>query len=223
MAVLHPQHDLLVGLGSRKPGVIVGRPRVGVVRAGQLVRPVAKNVERVFDDVVADRTDHVDEQLTRELAKAEAPAHLAAVDRDAARSGRRRIAPLRQHRPVGAEQAQPQVHGFGAVTGPVVRGHHARVAAAAIAEEREIGREVQRIEILARVHQHVVGQAHRIQGHDLRPGGDQMADVIDEASRIERQDQNGFDLRRREIADRLRAAAERRRADRAHVLHEQAA
>ena len=85
MAVLHPQHDLFIGLGRRQPGVVVGRPRVGVVRARQLVRSIAEHVERVLDDVVADRADYVDEKLARELAEAEAPAHLAAVDRDPAR------------------------------------------------------------------------------------------------------------------------------------------
>jgi hypothetical protein len=48
-----------VGRGDAR--IIVRRPRIGVVRAGQLVGP--ETVERVFEHVVAGDADHVHEEL----------------------------------------------------------------------------------------------------------------------------------------------------------------
>ena len=50
--------------------------------AGQNLRPIAIDIERIFDDVVACRTDHMHEQLTGEGGKRKPRAYLRAVHHD---------------------------------------------------------------------------------------------------------------------------------------------
>ena len=64
---------------------------------GELAAPrrvVAKDVERVFDDVVPGRADDVHEQLAGKFGQPEAGADLAAVEDDARRPGAAVLAPL---------------------------------------------------------------------------------------------------------------------------------
>ena len=68
MRILHPEHDLLAVRGRRQPAIKIGRPGVGIVRAGQLGPVVAPDVKRVFHHVVPFDADGVQEELADEVA-----------------------------------------------------------------------------------------------------------------------------------------------------------
>src|SRR3546814_20594902 len=59
-----------------------------------------------------------------------------------------------------------------------------------VAQERVVGREIQRIEVSARVAQHRRRQPGRIEGGDLGTGGQQVADVIGRPTHVEAGDHN---------------------------------
>ena len=61
---------------------------------------------------------------------------------------------------------------------------------AGIAEQREIGREIKRVEIGAAVGQPLLGDAHRIEAQHLRLGGQIRLQLADQPPGIERRDQH---------------------------------
>ena len=223
VAVLQPQDHPLVLARRRQAGVAIRRPGIGVVRAGQAGAVVAGiGVERVFHHVVAGRADRVHEQLAGERRQAEALAHRAAVDGEAAGPGRNLLLPGRQHRAVRVEQPQPQPDRAAAVAGPVVRRHQPRGQPIGIAEEHEVGREVQLVEIARTVGQQRVRQLRLVQRDDLRARRQQMRDARRDPPGVECGDQHGaraavrqFGQRARHIAGALLAHRGRRRARRA--------
>ncbi len=219
LAVLHPERHALARIGRRQAGIEIRRPGIGVMGAGEAGGIVgAEGIERVFHHVMAGRADHVEKELAGEFRQLEAAADLAAVEHDRGGAGRHRLAPLRQHLALGAEQQQPQAHRAGAVARPVIGGDESGGEPAGVAEEGEIGGEVEGIEIAAPVGEQRVGQAQRIEAHRLRARRQQVADVVGGALRLESGDEDGARARFADLGHRLRRAAEHRTPDRRHVL-----
>ena len=181
----------------------------------------AHRVERVFDDVVAGDADGVDEELAGEVGQAKAGADLAAVDGDAGGAGGDGVFPFGKHVAGGVEEAAPEADVGGAVVGPVVGGHEAAGEAVAVSEEGEVGREVEAVEILARVGQHRVGEAGFVEGEDGDAGGEKMADAVGEAGGVEGSDEEGGFAQGGEVFEAARFCAEAGAADLFHVVDEE--
>ena len=220
MAVLDPEQDPLVGARRRQAGVVVGGPGVGVVGAGQHRRLVAVGVERVLYHVVAGDAGDVEEELAGEGAQAETPAHLGAVDHDRRARARQAVLPLRERGPGLVEQAAPQRRLGGAVARPVVGRHDAGVGALGVAEEGEVGREVEAAQIVARPGQHGLGQAQRIEAEDLGTGRQEVLDVGDQALGVEGRHQNPRRAGLGQGGHRLRGLAEQALVQVVEVLDE---
>ncbi len=67
LAVLQPEHHFFVLGGRGQPRIELRGPRIGVMRAGKHVFPIAIGVERVFHHIVARDAGGVDEKLAGEL------------------------------------------------------------------------------------------------------------------------------------------------------------
>ncbi len=182
-----------------------------------------ERVEGIFHDIVTGRADDMDEELAGEGPQLEAGADVAAVEDDAGSSRSDRLAPFREAAPVAVEQDELQRDLAGAVARPVIRRDESRVEAVGVAEEGEIGREVERIEIEAAIGQKIVRQPHRIEADDLGRLRHEMAHMVDEFRGIEGGDQHEIGVGASQIGHRLGAAAEARTADQCDVLHEDAA
>src|SRR5689334_22372954 len=111
------------------------------------VTAIAEGVERVFDDVVPDRADDMHKELAGEFAEGEAAANVAAVEDDRAAIGRHGLAPLRQDLAALAVEQQPKGDVARAIARPIVRRDQPCMQAALVAEEDEVGGEIERVEI----------------------------------------------------------------------------
>ena len=222
MAVLDPQHDPLAGPGRRQPGIKIGRPGIGVVGAGQHRLLLAVGVEGIFDHIVPGGADHMHEQLAGERTQAEALPHLTAVDDDAAGRLAQLLPPLGQDLAGLIEQAQPQRRVLGAVAGPVIGRDDPAVMASGVAEEGEVGGDVERVQIAPGVGQHVVGQAQGVEAQDLGALGHEVADVLDRPLGVEGGDEDRGDIGCLELGDGLAYAPEHFFAQVVDVLYEDA-
>ncbi len=224
VAVLQPEHDPLVRPGRRQAGVERGGPGVGVVGAGEAGAGANARadvgVEGVFHHVVPGRADGVEKELAGEGRQAEAAADRGAVDDDPGPIAGDRLLPRRQNTAVGVEQAQPEPDRPGAIAGPVIGGDEAGREPAGIAEEGEVGGEIEPVEIARRVGQHRRGQPRRIQRRQLGARRQQGRQTRGEARGIEGGDEHARRARRRQFGERAGDAAGPRQSDRAHVLHE---
>jgi hypothetical protein len=189
------------------------------VGARQHLGRVAIGVERVFDDIVALGADEMQEQLAGEVRQAEARADHPAVDGHAGHGVGQRLFPRGQHAAFGIEQPRPVAHAAGAVADPVFGGCDPGVMAAAVAEEREVGREVQRVEIARAVGEHGGGQPHVVERRHRRARWQQVPDMREDALGIERRDQDHAGAAFADLAHRLHRAAEHRAAERLDLLH----
>ena len=189
---------------------------------GEIGPGIAVDVERILDHVVPHGTDHVEEELAGEGRECEAPAHLAAVDDDRAGPGRQLLAPVRYLPAVLIEEREPERHLGSAIARPVVGADEARVQAAAVAEEGEIRREIERVEIAPPAPQHLGRQLHLVEAFDRDPRGKKRAQIIDEPGRIEGDHEQALGTRGGKLGHRLAAAPEPERAHLLDFLHEDA-
>ena len=218
--ILHPQNHVFVLCRCRQTGVVIGRPGVGVVGAGQNRAVGTEGVERIFQHVVPGGADHVNEKLSGEFAQAEALAHRAAVYGDAVRPGAQGLGPPGQHLAVAAEQHQPQRRRRRAVPGPVIGRGDPRMLAAGIAEEGEVGDEIERIEIMLPVGQEIVIEPHVVEADDFGAVRHQVADVAGPPPGVEGGDEDQPGRRCGQVGNRLGAAPQFGAADVGHRLHE---
>ena len=204
MAVLDPQHDGLIGLRRGQPGIQVRGPGIRIVRAGKPRGVVAVGVERIFDDVMSRHAQHVDEQRAGVFTELEAPAHRLAVHHQTGTRCRNRILPLGQHPARLVEQAKPHRRRLGrAPARPVVGRHDARVPTLGVAQQREVGGEVERIEIAPAIREHLVRDPDLVQADDVRARRNQMAHLRNQALRIKRDNEQGGSLRALQTGHRL--------------------
>src|SRR5208337_1257797 len=120
----------------------------------------------------------------------EAGADLAAVDGEAAGAGGQLVLPSRQRGAVGGVEAQPETHRAGAVVGPVVGGDQPGGQAVLVAEEHEVGGEVQPVQVAAVVGQQLRRQADLVERQGGHAGGQQRLDARGDAAGVEGGDQN---------------------------------
>ena len=220
MAVLHPHDDFLAIPRRRKTGIEIRRPGIGVMGAGQHRWIVTIGVQRIFHDVMAGAIDHMHKKLAGEIAQPVLRAHFGAVDHHGRVGAAERLLPGRQPRTVAVEQGRPDAGILGAVAAPVIGRDQPCVVAAAVAEEGEIGGEVDRRQIVPLVGQQRVGYPQLVEGQDIRPIGHQMPDLIDQPAGIERRDQHHRRPAAGQLADRPGGLAGQRLADARDVLHE---
>ena len=219
VAVLQPQHHALVRPRCRQAGVAVGRPGVGVVRAGEAGAPVGRiSIQRVFHDIVPRGPDRVQEQLAREFRQAEARAHGAAVDREPAGPVRQRLFPGGERGAGGIEQPQPEADRPGAVARPVVGGHEAGGKPVLVAEEGEVGGEVQPVQVAPRVGQQGRRQLRLVQAAQGGTGRQQGSDAGRRAPGVEGGDQHAARLGARQVNERAGGQAGTGPADRSDVV-----
>ena len=222
MAVLHPQDHALAGCRRRQPGIAIGRPGIRVVRAGQravrLASGIAEHVERIFDDSCP---------AAPTMCRKSWPAKSPVANRR--RTSRLSIAiaapasPQSSHHsamifPASSNSVSQQLT-LRAVAGPVIRGDEARVQCRGVAEEGEIGREIQRVEIDAAIGQTLCRQAHRIEAQDPRRFRQRRRKLPDQPLGVERGDKDRARAARPAI--RLSGARDDRAfgADPGDILH----
>ena len=145
-------------------------------------------------------------------------AHLAAVDRDRGAGLTAILAPFGDDFSRIVEQRQPAGHALRAVAGPVIRGDEARVQCRGVAKEREIGREIQRVEIDAAVGQPLRRQAHRIEAEDPRRFRQRRRKLPDQPLGVERGDEDRARAASRQVGYRAGAMAEQLGADSGDIL-----
>jgi hypothetical protein len=164
------------------------------------------------------RADRVQTQLAGERSQIETPPHLRAVDGETAGAGRGVFLPGGERLAVGAEQPQPQPHRPGAVAGPVVRADQPGGQAGFLAEEDEVGREIQPVEVAAAVGQQRLGDARGVESENIGARRGQVADTRDHAGGVEAGHQHGARPAGRQIHQRPRRLPGHRRADDGHVV-----
>src|SRR5258707_5878764 len=96
----------------------------------------------------------MNEQLPGKVAEIEAISHPATCDTEASGPRRRCVGPVRYDLSGFVKQGEPQGDPSGTIAGPIIRRFQEGMQRAGVAEQREIGRKVERVEIDA-----VVGQA----------------------------------------------------------------
>jgi hypothetical protein len=154
-------------------------------RESALAIAAAIRIERVFYDVMALRADRMDEKLAGEFRQSETLPHRFAVDRDRRRTGRDVLGPFGDRFAAGIEQPQPKFKCAAAIARPVIRRDEPRRQTVLLAEEDEIGREVERVEIAPPTWHNALGQTERIEAQYRRAGRQQVPDMRYRALGIE--------------------------------------
>ena len=121
------------------------------MRAGEHLLRVAVGVECVFHDIVARDAGGVDEKLPNELRQIESRPDFLAVQHERAVRRPCLLLPLGKLLAGFIIEVAPEADVLGAIRAPVVRADKPCVMAAALAEEHEIGREIQRGKIMRAV------------------------------------------------------------------------
>ena len=204
VGILDEERDGFIRAGRGQAGVEVGRPGVGVMVAGQRAALGAIGVERVFNDVMAGDPERVHKQRAAEVAEAEALAHRAAVDGKQRAGPAEALAPGRERGARRVKQMQVQLRLGRAVQAPVIGHGDAGVQRAGparrdIAQQRIVGREIERIQIAPGVGEHVIGQPHGVQGDDLHAGGDQVMQRGELGVPVEREHEQRLCLQRADL------------------------
>ncbi len=198
MRVLHEERHALVRLARGHAGIVIRRPGIRVVAAGKGQAVLAIHVEGIFHDVVALDADGMDEERAGEVLEAETFAYFRAVDGEGRAGAGQRLAPFGELFALFAEEAEPEFRVVRAVQAPVVRARDAGVDAVGavrallLAQQREVGREVQRVEIVRLVGQHVVWQADVVERRDARAVREDMGDGRQRLLRVEGEDEHRF-------------------------------
>ncbi len=187
---------------------------------------IAEGIECVFDDIVPGRADDMEEELAGEFRQGETGADLAAVEHDTGGTAQFAegdcLLPFRQHLAAGIEEDERESDLARPIAGPIIRCRKARVQSIRIAEEGEIGSEIERVEIVAAIGEQPIRQAQRVEADDLGAGGHEVADMVGEAPGIEGGDQHAIGLCRGEFGHRLCRAAEQLAPHRVDVLDKDA-
>ena len=185
VGVLHPQHNFFVSPRGRQPGVKVRRPGVGVVRAAEFGVGFAESVHHILDNVVPRAVDNGDEQLPGKFRQIEFLADLAGIQGHQGVCAAQRALKIGQDFAVSAEEPAPEERVLGAVSAPVVCGHHAGVPAFFVAKEGEVCGEVEVEKIVPLVGQQAVGDSHVVQSDDFALVGNQPGNLRKRAVGIE--------------------------------------
>ena len=139
----------------------------------------------------------MDKQLAGKIAEPETLANAPAVDDDRAAAGAARLVPFGDDPAVAVKQCQPTGHRIGAVAGPVICRHDPRMEPAGVAEQREIGRKIERVEIAPGVAQAHCRQAHPVEAEDRRALRQKWLELSDRAVSVERGDKDATGAARR--------------------------
>ena len=228
MRILDEEGHFLILIACGHAGVIVGGPCIGVMAARKREPVFAIHVERVFHHVVPGNADRMDEERAGEVAEAEAGADFRAVDGKGRARARKPLAPFRDLLAFLVEKGEPEFRVFRAMQRPVIRRRHARMDAVIGAvrlaflfpHQREVGREVERVQIVLPVGQHVVVDADFIERDDARIFREEMPDRGEGLVGVEGQDEDGFRLARLQRAQGRCFMAEKGAAEVFHALHE---
>src|SRR3569623_213047 len=188
--------------------------------AGQHRGVVSVSIERVLHDVVPRDMHNVKEQAALKFGQIETAPDLRAVEHDARDTRRQVLRPMSEHAALEIEQAGPQRDVLRAESVPEIAAHEARVMTDAIAQEGEVGGEVERVEVAPRVGENLVGETHVIEAQDLHGLRQQMPYLLHRTLGVEGRDEPRACLAARERGDGLRLATERGTTDILHPLHE---
>ena len=225
MAVLHPEEDGFAGAGRGEAGIAGGGPGVGVVGAGEggwaapLVEkvssaylttswPAAPMTWRKSWPVKGARPKRA---RTARLSSAMPPGPAGASSSQLARVS-----------PDASKRRQPEADVAGAVAGPVIGGDEARREPVLVAEEGEVGGEVERVEVAAAVAEHGIGEAGCVEAGDEGAGRGEGGEARFDARGVEGGDEDCAGAGSGEIGERAAGEAGARRADLADVLDEDA-
>src|SRR5262249_12750507 len=106
------------------------------------IRRFALGVERIFLPLMAMNANSMDEELAGEFRQIEPHPDFLAIEHECAVCRPGFILPLRQQLTAAVVKTAPKAHVFRAVGAPIIRSDKASVMTLPIAEEYELGREI---------------------------------------------------------------------------------
>ena len=221
VGVLHPEHNFFVRPRGWQPGVKIRRPGVGVVRAAEFGVGFAESVHHILDNVVPRAVDDGNEQLPGKFRQIKFLADLAGVQGHQGVCFAQRALKIGQNFAVSAEEPAPQERVLGAVSAPVVCGHHAGVPPFFIAKEGEVCGKVEVEKIVPLVSQQAVGDSHVVQGDHFTLVGNQPGNLRKRTIGIKRGNKKQVGARVRQRGDGRRLGPKNLAPDCKRILREE--
>ncbi len=182
VGILHDQSEFLILFTGWHARIKVCRPGIGVVAAREALAIIAIDIHGVLDHVMSRNADGMNEEGPLIVIKAELLPNGFAVHRIRAASVRQIFFPGCEDITCFIKQAEPKLGVFCAMGCPIVGAGDrcmqpvGSVYAFVVAQESEVGGEIHRVEIIARIGQHFVGNAHVVEGDDGCIFGETVSD-----------------------------------------------